>query len=190
MSPSIGDTSRRDLVGLKGRSKIIWASCPDCGLERWVPLNRPDILCRKCCGKLHHEQNQPHLAEHRDGCACMKCRISRGELVRENNPSWNGGIRNNVANGYVAVLLPDDHPMAEMTWTTDSYVLEHRLVMAEYLGRPLKSYEYVHHINGLKDDNRIENLELWIQPHPSGIRLLDYADEIMKHVTLSERRTQ
>lgn len=75
----------------------------------------------------------------------------RGKRAGRENGRWNGGRR--LKDGYVMVYAPDS-PMAD----TQKYVYEHRLVMAEWLGRDLLSSEVVHHVNGDKTDNRIENL--------------------------------
>lgn len=73
------------------------------------------------------------------------------------HPNWNGGIKK-AHDGYIAVIVSIDSPYYEMN--IGGYVKRSRLVMAEYLGRCLESSEIVHHINGIRDDDRIDNLLL------------------------------
>lgn len=77
------------------------------------------------------------------------------------------------------MIWAPDHPRAV---GKTKYVFEHILVMEEMLGRHLFPDENVHHINGVRDDNRPENLELWTRPQPAGIRASDalaWAHEII-----------
>jgi HNH endonuclease len=77
------------------------------------------------------------------------------------------------------MLRSDGHPRASRNGT---YVFEHILVMEQQLGRYLLPGENVHHLNGVRDDNRPENLELWVRPQPAGIRGTDavaWAREIL-----------
>ena len=76
----------------------------------------------------------------------------KGSWTGTHNPNWKGG-RHQDKHGYVHIKMPE-HPNARKS----GYVFEHTLVMAASLGRPLAHGEIVHHINGIKDDNRLENL--------------------------------
>ena len=72
---------------------------------------------------------------------------------RHQHPNWRGG-RRITSHGYIRVLVGTDCPGAD----GEGHIFEHRLVMQEALGRPLRDDEVVHHINGIKTDNRLENL--------------------------------
>ena len=70
--------------------------------------------------------------------------------------AWKGGRIVEKGTGYILIWMPE-HPNSNVG---KAYIYEHRLVMSKHLGRPLESYEFVHHKNAIKDDNRLENLEL------------------------------
>ena len=78
--------------------------------------------------------------------------------TREKSSSWKGGFKN--GNGYISFKVPEGCRFSCMK-DSQGYVMISRLTMAAHLGRPLIDEEIVHHINGIKDDNRIENLGLF-----------------------------
>lgn len=93
--------------------------------------------------------------------------------IKELHHRWKGGYWKSKS-GYILIrVYPNDffYSMSSMR----GYVREHRLIMAKHLGRCLLSSEDVHHKNGIRDDNRIENLELTmrgvhISSHNKGYR--------------------
>ena len=139
--PEIGEIRTGKQLGYRDSYKHIWQACIDCGKERWVYLKKgkpPSKLCRSCSHK----------------------GLSRSPEVRQkmSQAHFKGGRYIN-SEGYVLLFLRLDDPFFPMA-KKGGYVLEHRLVVAKVLGRCLLSSELVHHKNGIKDDNRIENLEI------------------------------
>lgn len=138
--------------------------CSTCSRE-YIASSR-----HKSCPACRNKQNRAvcpkcHGDMQRSSKTCAKCTDTSKE---HNNGNWKGGMY--YKNGYVMIRI------------NKTYKFEHVLVMEKYLGRDLVKGETVHHINGVKDDNRIENLELWVKPQPSGIRAADaiiWAKEIL-----------
>jgi hypothetical protein len=100
---------------------------------------QPQSLRCHPCGARHRADTQPARS-------------------RENHPRWKGG-RHVAVNGYLQVVVPLDSPYLPMA-DDRGRVYEHRLVVAESLGRCLTAIEEVHHINADKHDNRLSNLRM------------------------------
>jgi hypothetical protein len=117
--------------------------------------------CEKCEGQYLKRSHQD-----RKFCS-QRC----SALANPKKHNWEGTpIRN--TGGYMVLTLHPDHPFYKMGWkqANSRYVPEHRLVYAKFLGRSLRESETVHHINGDKTDNRIENLQLRNGHHGQGHR--------------------
>jgi len=113
-------------------------------------------------GKHHTEDTKAKLRKQHLGkklspahrAKVIKTLSSYKDQTGDKNPSWKGGRTYN-SEGYIWIKLPQ-HPNCNK----QGYYQEHRLVMEKYIGRYLIKGEFVHHKNGIRDDNRIENLEL------------------------------
>lgn len=119
----------------------------------WVVDCTSGTWCRGLCG-LHYQR--------------MLKTGDPGPLRRKKRSNGSGTI--NPRTGYIRVTAPDGRRLDE-----------HRFVMEQTLGRPLEPYENVHHKNGIRDDNRPENLELWITPQPAGQRPEDLVEWVVLH---------
>ena len=120
------------------------------------------------CHKLRFVYKGPAYS---DKTQCRECFIKQDR--REKVHNWKGGKFKQ--DGYIQVIIyPDDffYPIA----TKRGYILEHRLIIAKHLGRNLQPWELVHHKNGIRDDNRVENLELLTPSEHLGSHTKGYQD--------------
>ena len=142
--PNIGDIAKAGDIQKNSKMHYIWEACVDCGKERWVAYPNGKVRavrCLTCSLRL-----------------TAKTRKKDGYHRGVGNSNWKCG-RIEAGKGYVALWLDETSPYFGMA-QKNGYILEHRLVMAKSLSRCLINTEQVHHINGIKNDNRINNLQL------------------------------
>ncbi len=128
--PKLGETKTNYELGKKRRCHYQWYACPDCGKESWKQLRYGKVDAPRC-----------------NSCSHMG----------KNSSIWKGGKMRH--GGYILVRVYPNDFFFPMT-ASNGYVFEHRLIMAKHLNRCLLTWEIVHHKNGIKDDNRLENLQL------------------------------
>ena len=140
----------------------------------FVKCGAADAGSVSCPPAIESSPSVPFLSTARDVCECGRSKQVKSStcggcrsVSAEADGNWKGGRTRHKA-GYVMVHVPG-HPRA----TSGPYIFEHILVAEDLLGRYLRDGETVHHRNGVRDDNRPENLELWTSPQPSGIRVSD-----------------
>jgi hypothetical protein len=133
------------------RTRARITDCLWCKKPFLTSIFHPSPHCSRSCGLRATNASQP------------------GKFKGAGGSNWKGG-RVLAPDGYVWIWNPE--AAARMRpGTKKVYVLEHRLVMERVLGRALLPGENVHHKNGIRDDNRPDNLELWARRQPPGQRV-------------------
>lgn len=167
----------RNFDGLAGRRFGKWTVIREAGKLRKYTA----YLCHCDCGTERRVEAYRLVDGKSKSCGCsrkgpqQKLRGPRPRFRGKNHHSWKGGRHQYNGYVYVNTQMPwDDKPR--------NYG-EHQLVMMKQLGRPLQPGEQIHHKNGIRNDNRLENLELWTTNQPTGSRvsdLIEHAVEVLK----------
>jgi len=150
------------------QSTKVQITCPVCGRKKWKPRAwvkrvKVPVCSRSCNGVLRGREWKKHAHKGRAGWTDASLKSYREKMSGPNNPAWKGGVtyfdsHGNYPGGLKYVRCPDDFlPMARK----DGYVVEHRLVVAQAIGRPLKRSEVVHHVDHDPHNNDLGNLQLF-----------------------------
>ena len=154
--PELGEIKKAREIGKRGGRRgnllYIWVACSECNEPRWVQCTKgkPRILRCRSCARRNYKMSEAAKKKLRE--------LFKGKRLNAANPNWKGG-KIITRDGYIRVRVYSDSSFFPMV-DSGGYIKEHRLVMAKKLGRCLKNNEVVHHLNGVKSDNRLKNLEV------------------------------
>lgn len=157
-----------------GKAKVRgeFANCAHCGTSFWRFASKPNqTLCSKSCATSVRNLGPSNPSYSRDITGERNPMYGRGKVGpdnpmygrrKEQAPRWLGGVKIRK-DGYILAVAPDDHPYPADSHKGSGlkYVLQHRLVMEQHLGRYLEPGEVVHHIDENPSNNDISNLRLF-----------------------------
>ncbi len=147
----MGSVRLGHLVGFRRRGMMILVPCVECFKLRWIEMSKYQIG---------------------SGIRCRSCGVKR--TVRNNKERSTGWFKD--SSGYVRVRVDPTDKHFAMASKRRGYAAEHRLIMARHLGRDLVGTEIVHHLNCIRDDNRIENLQLTTSNEHASKYMRSYKD--------------
>lgn len=147
-----------------------------CGMQCKITnqKRRKTVICQWCGKAFDCDRRQLHPERQGPRRFCSQaCKIEHWR--HHGKPHRASKLPHRNSDGYIYVHAPE-HPSVQ--GKPYRRVAAHRLVMEQILGRLLRPGESVHHKNGIRDDNRPENLELWGVGQPAGQKL-DLSDELL-----------
>lgn len=159
-----------DCKAKAGNKTKVMLICQNCG-EQFVTYRKLNAkYCSISCGVSARNKTEQNPARKRDMSGKNNPMFGRRlngpdnpmfGKTRSANPAWRGG-RKIRKDGYVLVMAPEGHPYPINSGKNKTgYILEHRLIMEQHLGRYLEPTEVVHHIDGNPTNNNVDNLQLF-----------------------------